>query len=160
LHLHFEIRHEGKAVDPFVGLGASDACTVGKQPLWQAEVLAKIPYIATGIVTAGFIDHLPVSDEELTGAATLPAKAPALVFGLTLYGAQADDSQVVDFYGSDGTLLAHKTTRIDRNMAQYRSFIGKKRQQALWPSGKYRVFYQLMRKQNPVLHKEFSLQIL
>lgn len=162
-HLHFEIRHQGKAVDPFVGINGGDTCSVGKQPLWATDTLTKIPYIATEVLTAGFMDHLPTKDTakdiELTESVSLPANAPALVFGITVFGVQAGDEQVVDFIAPNGKVFIHKVIPIDKNMAQYRRFMGKKRQIGLWPTGDYHVNYQLLRKQKPVLNKQFSVHI-
>jgi murein DD-endopeptidase MepM/ murein hydrolase activator NlpD len=162
-HLHFEIRHQGKAIDPFIGISGSDACSTGKQPLWSKDTLTKIPYIATEVLAAGFIDYLPkdtaINDTELTEVVTLPANAPALVFAITLFGVQAGDEQVVEWIAPNGKVLLHKVATIDKNMAQHRLFMGKKRSLDLWSTGDYRVNYQLLRKQKSVLSKQFSLHI-
>jgi hypothetical protein len=159
LHLHFELRHEGKAIDPFVGMGGGDSCALGKHPLWSIEALNKIPYIATDILAAGFTDHAPVANEELVKSEKIPANAPALVFWITLFGVQAADEEIIDLLAPDGSVFAHKAGLIDKNLAQYRSFIGKKRQLQLWSTGDYRIRYQLLRKQKTILSKEFSLQV-
>lgn len=157
LHLHFEIRHKDKPVDPFVGLTAGDTCSLGKRPLWQADTLKKLPYIATGLISAGFADHPSAPDEGL--AVTLAADAPALVFAVTVFGVQTDDEQKLDFFTPDGAVLVHQDKRIEKNMAQYHSFIGKKRPPALWPKGNYRAVYQLLRKQQPIVNQAFSLRV-
>jgi hypothetical protein len=159
VHLHFEIRQNGKAVDPYIGISTGEACSLGKQPLWTAETLNKIPYIATEVLAAGFSDHPPKLDEVLSESATLPANAPALIFGITVFGVQAADQQIIDIFTPDGSVLLHKVVSIEHNMAQYRSFMGKKRMGDLWPTGDYRVNYQLLRKQQPVLSKQFSLRV-
>ncbi len=160
-HLHFEIRHQGKAVDPFVGINSGEACALGKQPLWSADTLNKIGYIATEVLAAGFTDHPLAADEAVTATQTLANTAPALVFWLTVFGVQTSDVQVIDLFAPDGSTLLHKTIPIDRNMAQYRSFVGLKRHGEAWATGDYRVSYQLLRQQHtgPLLIKQFSVRI-
>ena len=160
-HLHLEVRHQDKIVDPFVGVSGGDACSLGKQPLWQADTLDKIRYIATDVLAAGFTDHPPAAGEVVADINSLPSSAPALVFWLTVFGVQTADVQQFDLFAPDGKLLLHEAMPIDHNMAQYRGFIGLKRKGSSWPSGDYRVSYQLIRKQqaNPLLKKEFSLHV-
>lgn len=160
-HLHFEIRHQGKAVDPFVGMNGGDACALGKQPLWTADTINKIGYIATEVLAAGFTDHPLATDEVTVATQTLAKTAPALVFWLTVFGVQTGDVQVIDLFAPDGATLLHQALPIDHNMAQYRSFVGLKRHGEAWATGDYRVSYQLLRQQHtgPLLIKQFSVRI-
>jgi hypothetical protein len=160
VHLHFEIRQHGKAIDPFLGISGYEKCALGKQPLWTADTLNKTAYIPTEVLSAGFTDHPLASDEVPAESAKLPTNSPALVFWLTLFGAQTNDEQVIDFIAPDGEVLLHKSSVIDHNQAQYRSFIGKKRADKLWATGNYQVHYQLLRKQKTLLKKEFSLLVV
>lgn len=160
-HLHFEIRHQGKAVDPFVGINGSEACALGKQPLWSSDAINKIGYIATEVLAAGFTDHPLAADEVAAETQTLAKTAPALVFWLTVFGVQTGDMQVIDLFAPNGSTLLHKAISIDHNMAQYRSFIGLKRHGEIWAMGDYRISYQLLRQHQakPILLKQFSVRI-
>lgn len=160
-HLHFEIRHQGKAVDPFVGVNGGDACALGKQPLWSDDTVNKIGYIASGVLAAGFTDHPLAADEVAAETQILPKTAPALIFWLTVFGVQTADVQVIDLFAPDGSMLLHKTIPIDHNMAQYRGFVGLKRHGEAWTTGEYRVSYKLLRRQQaePVVTKQLSVRI-
>lgn len=160
-HLHFEIRHQGKAVDPFVGINGGDACALGKQPLWSADTINKIGYIATEVLAAGFTDHSLAADEVAAETQTLPKTASALIFWLTVFGVQTGDMQVIDLFAPDGSMLLHKAIAIDHNMAQYRSFVGLKRHGEVWTTGDYRISYQLLRQQHaePILTKQWSVRV-
>jgi hypothetical protein len=159
VHLHFEIRQHGTAIDPFIGIAGHENCGLGMQPLWTADTLSKTPYIPTEVLTAGFTDHPLTVDEVLAESTKLPADAPALVFWLTLFGVQRDDEQVIDFIAPDGQLLLHKISIIDHNQAQYRSFVGKNRIDKLWQIGDYQVRYQMLRKNKVLLKKQYSLSV-
>jgi murein DD-endopeptidase MepM/ murein hydrolase activator NlpD len=41
-HLHFDLRRDGTAVDPFVGTAGGPSCGPGERPLWRADVLAEL----------------------------------------------------------------------------------------------------------------------
>ena len=161
-HLHFEIRHLGKPVDPFVGIDGGDSCEVGKQPLWLEDTLQQIGYFASGIIASGFSDHPLAANENTSETTTLPKTSPALVFWLTVFGVQKNDLQLIDLFAPDGTRLLHETIPIDHNMAQYRSFVGLKRHGEFWTPGEYRATYQLQRGQQvePILSKQMTLKIL
>ena len=160
-HVHFEVRHNGKAVDPFVGVSGGDACSLGKQPLWSEDTVHKIGYIPSGVLAAGFTDHPLAAGEEVAEFMTLPSDAPVLGFWLMAFGVQAADTQLIDLLAPNGKLLLHKAIPIDHNMAQYRFFVGIKRRGNFWPTGEYRATYQLIRRQqvDPVLTKQFSLRV-
>src|SRR5205814_1010195 len=62
-HLHFEVRHGGKTVDPFVGLDGSEPCQAGAHPLWTRQALGALAYVATGVLGAGISGKPPVLGE-------------------------------------------------------------------------------------------------
>ncbi|MFZ2725226.1 MAG: M23 family metallopeptidase [Methylococcaceae bacterium] len=158
-HLHFEIRHQGKPVDPFMGISGGEPCTAGKQPLWTKETFNKIPYIATDILAAGFSDHALGVDEVLAESMRLAADAPVLVFWSTLFGVQTNDVEVIQLYAPDNSVLLEQHIPIDHNMAQYRGFVGLKRKTEYWTKGDYRLNFQLLRQEHAIVQKDFKLTI-
>lgn len=158
-HLHFEIRHQGKPVDPFMGISGGELCSAGKQPLWTKETLNKIPYIATDILAAGFSDHALGVDEVQEESMRLDANAPALVFWSTLFGVQGNDVEVIHLYAPDNSVLLEQRIFIDHNMAQYRGFVGLNRKTDAWTKGDYRLNFQLLRNQQAIVQKDFKLTI-
>ncbi|HEY0836688.1 MAG TPA: M23 family metallopeptidase, partial [Azospirillum sp.] len=53
-HVHFEVRHHGKTVDPFVGVAEAPRCGGPRAPLWAAEVEPALAYRPTAGLSAGF----------------------------------------------------------------------------------------------------------
>ena len=144
-HLHFEVRYQGKPVDPFIGLQPADNCAVGKQALWTAQALAALNYIPSAVWALGVTDHALIADEPLVASNTLTADAAALVFWVQTLGLQAGDAQRFIITAPDGKVLIEKSLPVARTMAQNRSFVGIPRRQANWTKGTYRLSYQLLR---------------
>jgi murein DD-endopeptidase MepM/ murein hydrolase activator NlpD len=136
-HLHIEVRHRGRIVDPFVGEEDGAACAPGKRPLWDAQTLASLAYVATGLLDAGIAGGRPViADDNVDPArtATFDLQADAIVFWVQIFGPQAGDEEELRLVAPDGSVLVQKRRRIDRNGAQWISFIGKRRGEA-WAEG-------------------------
>lgn len=147
-HLHFEVRHLGKAVDPFVGPEAGEPCRLGERPLWERPALAVLAYAATGVLGAGIAGEPPNLgggdiDEERTRSFT--SGSAAAVFWVQIYGAQANDLEELRLTGPDGGLLAERHERISRNRAQWLAYAGLRRPSTGWPAGVYRGEYTLYR---------------
>lgn len=147
-HLHFEVRHRGKVVDPFVGLEAVKDCQAGDQPLWQRQTLDLLSYVATGVLDAGISGAAPsLSDGSVDpqNIERFSATSRAALFWVHIYGARANDIEELSLIGPDGRVIAERRGRIERNRAQWLAYVGKKQGGALWASGKYQGKYVLTR---------------
>ena len=67
-HLHMTVRKGKEIVDPFVGLSRKDECGPGEDPLWKADVLAKLPYKPTALYSAGFATENRTRKQPATAA--------------------------------------------------------------------------------------------
>ena len=147
-HVHFEVRHHGKTVDPFVGEEGGESCQVGAQPLWAGPALDALAYVATGLVAAGIAGDQPTLDDgrvagEQIGRFT--SASGAAVFWVQIYGARADDWEELRLFGPDGRVLAERRGRIARTRAQWLVYAGLHRSAVAWPPGLYRGEYALYR---------------
>ena len=146
-HLHFEVRHRGKTVDPFIGPVAGAACQPGDRPLWQQQALNALSYVATGVVDAGISGAPPkLADGSVDRDKTesLTAASGAAVFWVQIYGARAGDIEESKLFGPDGRVLAERRGPIDHNKAQWLAYVGK-RSKTGWANGTYRGEYSLYR---------------
>jgi hypothetical protein len=147
-HLHFEVRHGGRTVDPFVGLDAGEPCRAGTHPLWPKEALAALAYVETGVLDAG-ISAIPptlsAGDVDREKAAPPAATAEAVVFWVQIFGAREDDLEEFRLVGPGGAVLAERRSRLERNLAQWLAYTGKRRDGPAWPAGIYRGEYTLYR---------------
>lgn len=149
-HLHFEVRRGGKSIDPFTGVDDSGCTTGTAGSLWDEDTRPTLAYVPTGVLGGGFTGHAPSQEEVLRGvdeiAAAPKANAPALVFWVNLFGMRAGDEETLTLYAPDGSVVATQTRSLDRDKAQWLSFLGLKRRGEGWQEGIYRGTYRLTRK--------------
>jgi hypothetical protein len=75
-------------------------------------------------------------------------------------GLQAGDVQDLVLKGPGGTVLARQQLpALDRDMAQYAMFVGKKRPPEGWPSGSYTASFRLIRNGRAVSERSFSITL-
>jgi hypothetical protein len=140
-HLHISLRHDGAPVDPFrPGAFSPDRCAPpeGATPsLW----LEPFPYRPGGFVSAGFADRVPEFMEIKEGtaaAASLAARAPALVFWVHLFGVRAGDRLELSLTGPEGQTLVVQSFALDRTQARLFRASGRRAPPQGWAAGSYR----------------------
>jgi len=147
-HVHFEIRHDGTAIDPYTGHAMGTGCKAGGTPLWTDAALARLSYRADAAFDAGFAVDRPEPWPARAGAyatATPTADSPALVFWIDVLGHRQGDRQAMRITGPDGAVVAEKLDTVSDARIQWFQFVGKKRPDAGWPAGRYRGEYVLTR---------------
>jgi hypothetical protein len=147
-HTHFEVRHNGKPVDPYTGADMGTGCGAAGTPLWTERALAALPYREDAPFDAGFADARPDEWTARAGAYAglgLTANSPALVFWIDVLGHRVGDRQSMRLVGPDGALLAETADVVKESHVQWFQFVGKKRPPNGWPPGRYRGEYQLTR---------------
>jgi hypothetical protein len=149
-HLHFEVRRQGKAVDPFVGVAGAEACSLGRAPLWGKESLAALAYTATGVLDAGISGARPQLVDGSIASVEFTPNAGAAIFWVHIYGVRAGDREELRLIGPDGRVLAEQRNSAERNLAQWLWFAGKRRSVA-WPAGTYVGEFNLYRGEEKLL---------
>lgn len=149
-HLHFEVRHEGRTVDPFTGPLGGPGCGRAGAPLWTAAAAAALAYRPTGLLAAGFAGEPPTTAGILAGTydgvTTLSAQAPVIAFWASLYGIRRGDLQTTRLVGPDGAVLAQSTTTLPGPKAAWQAWTGRRRGSGPWAPGRYRGEYTLVRR--------------
>ncbi|MDY0873791.1 M23 family metallopeptidase [Dongia rigui] len=143
-HLHFEIRHGDKPVDPFTDEEMGAGCDVAKRALWQPA----LSYQAGGVLSLGLATAKPDPEAARHGAygqVAPGAESDALVFWVDLFGLRANDRLVQQLIGPDGTVIAAIDEVAPKSKAQFFSFVGKKKPLGGWPSGSYQGVIRLLR---------------
>lgn len=142
-HLHFQVQHDKKTIDPFVGLNRKAACGLGQEPLWRAATLARIPYRRSAIFNAGFHDAKVDPRTARRGdyrAKRLFAPVKRLHLWAEIWGIRPQDKVVFILLGRDGKKLATRNVLLKIDKPARRPFflgLGFARKKGAWPRGEY-----------------------
>ncbi|MBF0191129.1 MAG: M23 family metallopeptidase [Magnetococcales bacterium] len=146
-HVHFEVRRNGRFLDPFAAPdpGDPDRQTLS---LWNAATLKQLPYQAAGELSSGFSATVP-DDRRMADPPeeSLDGRAEALIFWVQLFGARAGDLESMRLIAPSGAILARHEGRQKRHQARITRHLGKPRPNTLdsWPAGRYTGAYTLTR---------------
>ncbi len=141
-HLHLTLRHDKQPVDPFTGrLMRDGGCQAQGAPLWASEVAERLKYIPSGLLHSWFHSAAPdpalAREGAYSGVTRLPASVPALVFGVELFGGLKGDLLQLEVRQPDGQSLVTHQQVLDRPLAQFSQFAGKRLTLPAWPRGEY-----------------------
>jgi hypothetical protein len=157
-HLHFEVRHDDRSIDPFSGEPVAAGCGLASHGLWKIE----LPYIPTGLLGDGFALERPKVDAARHGAyaaTALTIESPALVYWIDVFGLQAGDRLRITLTDPDGAILAESETPIDRPKAQYFAFAGARHPGRGWKSGSYIGRLEVVRGDRIVVTKQNQMAL-
>lgn len=139
-HLHFALRQNGKAVDPFAP--NATACGAARDDLWAGD----LPHQPGGILGLGLTDQVPEFDAIKAGlpSPTLPASAPALVVWAYVFGPRAGDALIFEQTGPEGAVVTERVVFEKTQALAFRA-VGRKLRGAEWAAGPYRGRVTMMR---------------
>jgi hypothetical protein len=157
-HLHFEVRHDDRPVDPFTDAAMGASCGGAGHALWAAPVA----YVPSGLLAHGFAPTRPDADMARHGAyaGTAPVpSSPALVFWIDMFGLQAGDAATLRLTGPDGAMVAESRSVAAKPKAQYFAFAGKKAPAGGWPAGTYRGAFRIERDGRVIIDDSAEIEL-
>ncbi len=138
-HVHFNVRRNGRRVDPFTGVEAERACGSAPAPLWRRDLGESLKYRPFAIYNAGFAAGRPdltrIRDGRHAGG-RLPPSAPALTLWVEIFGLRKGDRLRFRIIGPDGGIVHDRRTVAARRYARWFGVSGRRRA-ADWPKGVY-----------------------
>jgi hypothetical protein len=161
-HLHFDLRHGDRVIDPFVGAGAAD-CGPGAQPLWTAQVIDQLTYEPVVLTSIGVATAGPNKDDVRRGWHRLPAlpvSSPALVLWVEGYWVEPGDAVTFRLRGPDGRTVVDHAIEIQTSQQRWLGFAGAPRPGQAWPAGTYAGEVVLERAPGERLVLERSVELL
>ncbi len=158
-HVHFQVMHKRKLIDPFVGTGPREDCALGQTPLWKPDVLAKLAYRPTALYNAGFAGTAPKPKAMRDGRyqdKVLPREAPALVLWVDIFGVKAGDKLSLSITGPDGKKILKYSKMIKKTQARRYTYAGVRRKTPSWRAGVYKGEIRLVRENGRMGREEYS----
>lgn len=147
-HLHFTVRHHGKAVDPFVGPDALPLCNVDAPPvsLWEPVAARMLGYEPTAVIAAGLAAAVPAKAvTERDPAPGLGGRHEPLILWVDAIGARAGDRQLFSIVGPKGQVVHDQQSVVTDGGLSWFAYSGKRAPPAGWPDGRYVGRYRLQR---------------
>ena len=140
-HVHMTVRRGDAVIDPFTGETNIAACSPDAKVagLWAPDLHALLPYPGPQPYYLGFHNGAPDIQDVRNGALTadrFKTTAPALVFWAEVFSVAAGDRIRLTLNGSGAEIL-HRDAVVDRPLARWFGFAGKKRTGEAWPTGTY-----------------------
>ena len=147
-HLHLTVGRGKEIVDPFVGLKRGSECGPGEDPLWKADVLAKLPYKPTALYAAGFTTGKPDQVKARDGAyraKSLKRDAPALILWVDMFRVRKGDRLSFTITGPGPSKVFRHAAALEKDQARRFAYAGTRRKTPLWAPGVYRGEARLVR---------------
>ncbi|MEQ1650973.1 MAG: M23 family metallopeptidase [Hyphomicrobium sp.] len=151
-HVHFEVRKDGKVLDPFTGLEQTSACQLNgdaaQTSLWSPDVLRAFPKPETEILGAFFSSAKPTSQQlEADHAAKVPGPgAPELYFVGRIANIRKGDTVRVTLLGPGGFKYANTSEPLPKNRGLHLAYgIARTGKGGALPAGQYAGNIELLR---------------
>jgi hypothetical protein len=164
--MHFMVKHNDKALDPFTGLVEDPACGDTSGTLWTPEALAELQYIRTAMLVAGFSDVVPNEEDATNGRydqSMLRADGEAIVFWYHIMGANKNDRETIRVFAPDGRVVVEREKTYVKNRVLVFDFIGDKNGGQRLAPGIYRAEYRLVRDvdgvEQTILGRTFEINV-
>lgn len=148
-HVHFEVRKDGKPIDPFVGPDPQPGCPVRGPSLWNEATLRQLAYRETGILGFGVAERRPDQDAVDDGQHDEPKlsrNAEAVVLWARIFGVGAKDQRIFRLTDPTGqVILQTRRPEPGTHKAQMFEFVGKQRGGEPFVAGRYQAEFAIVR---------------
>lgn len=161
-HLHFDLVHKKKRLDPFSGVHANGGCGNFTNNYWNTETEAVFNYEPTFLISAGF------SQVELNRSAKeyqlyddrVPAKTNRLLLNVYFAGARAgDEFSIQIFYPNNKGILFDGKSNFKRDYFTRQTSGGKNSITKELPKGTYVGKFILTRGEQEILNVKRNVEI-
>ena len=144
-HLHFTLRRDGRALDPFSPAGLPEDCTVSDitKMAWAVADAAAMPYLNGAIYNIGIAPEAPTIESVRNGlyasvhSKPIDRNAPVLAPFVEIFGLKAGDVVRLSLTDPTGKLLAAREVNMSVPQARWSGFVGRNRPTSGWQTGAY-----------------------
>ena len=141
-HIHISVQKDGTVIDPFTGDTQISVCdgTAKLDGLWSETAQKSLAYPGPQPFNIGFSSAVPNVEDVRAGtlqANTFSSESAAFVFWTESYSLLADDDVRLTLRGPDGDIMSDSRILIEKTLARYFRFVGRKKPTDGWPVGTY-----------------------
>ena len=141
-HVHISVQKSETVIDPFTGNTQIAACdsTAKIVGLWSEKAQRSLTYPGPQPFNIGFSAAVPNVEDVRAGtlqANTFSSESAAFVFWAESYSLLAGDDVRLTLRGPDGGTVSDSRIRIEKTLARYFRFVGRKKPTDGWPLGTY-----------------------
>ncbi|WP_051790773.1 M23 family metallopeptidase [Endozoicomonas montiporae] len=160
-HMHFQVRHHGKLIDPFIGKPDRTKCGDTGSSQWLETADNNITYFPGLLLDYGFNNKPPVDYRSIeTGYFNKGAdsRSEYLFFWVRFIGLTVGDQATLSFIAPNGELIEEQTfPALKRNKEQQLYYIGIDNP-AIYPgqTGRWQGRVRLQRTSLPAIDKQFD----
>jgi hypothetical protein len=158
-HLHFTVRHKGKAIDPFTGAAQGSPCsaTAPQNGLWTAEAARGLAYVPTAVISAGLSSAVPPKSVAERGSAqSFTSRQAPVILWADVIGAKPRDIQIFEISGPGGRTVHLQSAEIADGGLSWFAYSGKRAPAAGWPAGQYVASYIIQRDGKIILNEKIN----
>lgn len=153
-HVHFEVRFQGKTIDPNSGTEKELSCNNNSTPLWQQP----IGYIPTALIHAGFSPQEPTLKEVEEGKwsnSKIKSTDAALIFWTRSYGVKAGDRLVMTISDPNQKQVVDYKTTLTKDNRIFLFYTGTRK---LSP-GNWKGTFQLSRNNQVLINTSKTIEV-
>lgn len=145
-HLHFELRHAGKSIDPFAP-AQSTGCGNSRGNLWLPQTNDALQYKETIALAADFAlsANAAMNAYQHTNRNRIMINPDQLLIWGVTSGSKSGDVERFEIYAPKRGLILRRETGISQGTLQRVAFAGLKKPHNGWVPGLYRGSYTLIR---------------
>lgn len=154
-HIHMTLRRQDTVIDPFTGTTNAAACAVDGNVAgyWTDRVGRALAYPGPQPFHLGFATGRPRKADIEAGRLDETVFSPdigALVFWAEAFSLKKDDTIHLKLTGPAGELIADNRVVVDRPLAKWHGFSGRKRPGDAWAVGTYTGTIEITRDRDSV----------
>ncbi len=166
-HVHLEVRHQGRVIDPFTAEEPNRGCDRGVmvdtgKALWTPQIRSALRYQTGQIIEVGFSGVVPKRPQAETGLSVLPmpkANSKALLFIVRGINFRKGDRVQMSINGP-GQFQLKRTKSVPRARATAAFYIGKSlKNKRRWQAGRYKAQAVVLRDGKAIDKKSLDLVI-
>ena len=127
-HLHFQVEHQSRVIDPFIGRARQEVCGDISGQLWRDSIQTQLRYQPVVIYNAGVSFRVPNIDairDGRGGNELTPINPAEIYLWADLLGVEAGDEVAYSLRDVDGRPLFEKRLRLTERKARQFLYVGK-----------------------------------